>query len=137
LLPLLLRALRFRLGASIPIRWTINHSEQFVDAVLDGEISQEDTTQFFDAIEAAEAIPYRKLVDATKTPAKIDEKVLAISAERMARNGSRSPIAVIVPATGPIDGLARLFLLIAEVDGDRARVFREATAARQWLDARK
>ena len=125
------------MGASIPIRWTINHSEQFVDAVLDGEISQEDTTQFFDALEAAEAIPYRKLVGATKTPAKIDEKILAIAAERMARNRSRSPIAVIVPATGPIDGLARLFLLIAEVDGDRARVFREATAARQWLDARK
>ena len=39
----------------MPIRCTINHSERLVDAVLDGEISQEDTTQFFDAIEAAVA----------------------------------------------------------------------------------
>ena len=121
----------------MPIRWTINHSERLVDAVLDGEISQEDTTQFFDAIEAAGAIPYRKFIDATKTPAKIDEKILAIAGERMARNQSRSPIAVVVPGMGPIDGLARLFLLIAEVDSERARVFRDATAARQWLDARK
>ena len=108
----------------MPIRWTINHSERLVDAVLDGEISQEDATQFFDAIEAADAIPYRKLVDATKTPAKIDEKILAIVGERIARNRSRSPIAVVVPATGPVDGLARLFLLVAEVESNRARVFR-------------
>jgi hypothetical protein len=121
----------------MPIRWTINHSERLVDAVLDGEISQEDTTKFFDGIESADAIPYRKLIDATKTSAKIDEKILAIAGERMARNQSRSPIAVVVPATGPIDGLARLFLLVAVVESDRARVFRDAAAARQWLDTRK
>lgn len=121
----------------MPIRWTVNHAERLVDLVLDGEVSQEDATQFFDAIEAADAIPYRKFVDATNTPAKIDEKILAIVASRMARNQSRSPIAVVVPATGPVDGLARLFLLIAEADGDRSRVFRDAVAARQWLDTRK
>jgi hypothetical protein len=121
----------------MPIRWTIDHSERLVDAVLDGEISLEDTAQFFDAIEAADAVPYRKLIDATNTPAKIDEKILGIAGERMARNQSRSPIAVVVPATGPIDGLARLFLLVALVDSERARVFRDAAAARQWLDTRK
>jgi hypothetical protein len=121
----------------MPIRWTVNHAERLVDAALDGDVSQEDATQFFDAMEEADAIPYRKFVDATNTPAKIDEKVLAIVADRMARNRSRSPIAVVVPATGPVDGLARLFLLIAEADGDRSRVFRDVTAARQWLDTRK
>ena len=61
----------------MPIRWTVNHAERLVDLALDGEVSQEDATQFFDAIEAAGAIPYRKFVDATNTPAKIDEKILA------------------------------------------------------------
>ena len=121
----------------MPIRWTVNHAERLVEAVLDGKVSKEDAAQFFDAIEAANAIPYRKFVDATDTPAKIDEKILATVAERMARNGSRSPIAVVVPATGPVDGLARLFLIIAEADGDRSRVFRDAAAARQWLDTRQ
>ena len=121
----------------MPIRWTVNHAERLVDAVLDGEITKDDATQFFDAIEAADAIPYRKFVDATNTPAKIDEKILAIVGDRMARNRSRSPIAVVVPATGPVDGLARLFLLVAEADGDRSRVFRDAAAARQWLDTRQ
>ena len=121
----------------MPIRWTVDHAERLVEAVLDGEVSQDDTTQFFDGLEAANAIPYRKFVDATNTPAKIDEKVLALVVERMARNQSRSPIAVVVPATGPVDGLARLFLLIAEADGDRSRVFRDAASARQWLDTRQ
>lgn len=121
----------------MPIRWTVDHAERLVEAVLEGGVSKEDATQFFDAIEAANAIPYRKFVDATNTPGKIDEKVLALVAERMARNKSRSPIAVVVPATGRVDGLARLFLLIAEADGDRSRVFRDAAAARQWLDTRQ
>jgi hypothetical protein len=121
----------------MPIRWTVDHAERLVDVVLDGETSQEDVEQFFDAIDAADAVPYRKFVDATNTPAKIDEKILAIVGNRMARNESRGPIAVVVPATGPVDGLARLFLLVAEVDGSRSRVFRDTATARQWLDTRK
>lgn len=121
----------------MPIRWTVDHEERLVELVLDGDVSIEDATQFFDALEAANAVPYRKFVDATNTPAKIDEKLLAVVAGRMARNQSRSPIAVLVPATGPVHGLARLFLLIAEADGDRSRVFRDAAAARQWLETRQ
>ena len=75
----------------MPIRWTINDSERLVDVILDGEVSQEDATQLFDAVEAVDAIPYCKFVDATNTPAKIDEKVLAIVGGRMARNQSRLP----------------------------------------------
>lgn len=83
----------------MPIRWTVNHAERLVDVVLDGEISKDDATQFFDAIEAADAIPYRKFVDATNTPAKIDEKILATVGDRMARNRSRSGLP---PAAIPV-----------------------------------
>lgn len=51
----------------MPIRWTVNHAERLVELVLDGDVSIEDATHFFDGLEAANAIPYRKFVDATNS----------------------------------------------------------------------
>ncbi|HTR86384.1 MAG TPA: hypothetical protein VMI56_18020 [Reyranella sp.] len=121
----------------MPIRYNIDHSEGLVEVFLDGEISAKEATDFFDLLETEKAVPYRKLIDATNTPAKIDNDILAIVGTRMARNQSLAAFAVVVPASGPLDGLARLFLLIVEAVSSRAQVFRSIEEARQWLAARK
>jgi len=121
----------------MPARWTIDHSEKLVDIVLDGEVSPQEVTTFFDTLEAENAISYRKLIDATNSPAKIDSQIMALVGARMARNRSDAAFAVVVPSSGPLDGLARLYLLVVDSDSGRARVFRDVAEARQWLETRK
>jgi hypothetical protein len=121
----------------MPARWTIDHSEKLVEAVIDGVVGLEEAIAFFDALEAENAVSYRKLIDATSAPAKIDSQIMAIVGARMARNRSEAAFAVVVPSSGPLDGLARLYLLVVDSDSGRARVFRDKAEARQWLETRK
>jgi hypothetical protein len=121
----------------MPVRCTIDHSQRLVEVLLDGQVGLEQANELFDKIEAANAVPYLKLIEATNAPAKIDEKVLAAVGARMMRNQSRAPVAVVVPPSGPLDGLARLFLLLVEVDNTRGRVFRNIDDARAWLKTQK
>ncbi len=116
-------------------RWTFDHAGKLVEIVLVGDTGPEETERFFDEFEAANAIPYRKLVDASKAIAKIDDKVMAIVSARLAKykDMNPGPVAVVVHSTY-FDSLARLFLLA--VDAERhARVFRTVPEARDWLDA--
>ncbi|HZQ00105.1 MAG TPA: hypothetical protein VFB13_11235 [Reyranella sp.] len=121
----------------MPVRWTIDHAEKLVEVAVEGETSRDDAAGFLDAIEAEQAIPYRKLLDCTLAAPRIDEPVMAFVGARIAAYRNPGPIAVIVPASGPIDGLARLFLLVVEIDNTRARVFRAVAEGRQWLEARR
>ena len=118
----------------MPLRWNIDHSQRLVEVFAEGESGPDEYTVMLDAIEAANAVPYRKLLDATLLRAGPSAgNNMPAFASRIAAYAHAGPFAVIV-SQGPADGLARLFLLLADAQ-NRARVFRDRGEARQWLDA--
>ncbi len=116
------------------VRWTIDHGARLVDVVAEGETQVSDLAGLLDAIEAANAVPYRKIIDVSGVTGRPHGRDMQPFAERVARYRNPGPFAVVVAASGPTDGLARLFILIADAT-DRARVFRNAAEARQWIDS--
>ena len=66
------------------VRWTFDHARKFAEIVLTGETGEEEAARFFDALEAANAQPYRKLVDAREAVPKIDEGILKLVTARIA-----------------------------------------------------
>lgn len=118
----------------MPLRWTIDHSKQFVEIVAEGPTESRDFVEMLDALEAESAVPYRKLLDVSRIEARMSGEGMPASADRIARFRNPGPFAVVVSSSGPSDGLARLFVVMAEAQG-RGRVFRVAAEARQWLEA--
>ena len=114
------------------LRWTVDHAARLVEVVLDAETTLVEALGLLDAIEAEGAVGYGKLVDARLARPHIDSDVLSGVAARIADLANPGPIAVVVPAAGPVDGLSRLFLLVSDVER-RARVFRNEAGARSWL----
>ena len=116
------------------VRWTIDRSRELVEIVLEDETTEDDVRRFFDALETAGAVPYRKLFDATKALAKIDNRVLAAVGQRIASYRNPGPIAIVLTPGGPIEGYAKLFLMAVDAES-RARFFHTEAEARAWLDA--
>ena len=119
----------------MPVRWTFDHSLKRVEIVMEGETSPDDATRFLDALEAANAVSYGKLFDATRVIPKIDNRALAIVGSRIATFRNPGPIAIVMPAGGVLEGNAKLFTMAVDADS-RTRVFRTVTEAREWLDSR-
>jgi len=117
------------------VRWTIDHSAGRVEIALEGETGPDEAARFFDALEAAQAIPYGKLLDATQAVVKIDNRVMAIVGQRIAGYVNPGPIAVVLPARG-LEGHAKLFAMAVDAES-RTRIFRTAIEAREWLDSIK
>jgi hypothetical protein len=113
--------------------WNIDHSQRLVEIVVEGPSDVRDFVNVLDAIEAENAVPYRKLLDVSRAVGQMSGDNLPAMAERVAGFREAGPFAVVV-AGGPADGLARLFVLLAEAQG-RGRVFRVESEARQWLDS--
>ena len=120
----------------MPLRWKFAHANKIVEIVLEGETKDvEAVTRFLDLVEAEGAVPYGKLIDATKALVKIDNNVMAAIARRIATFVDPGPLAILLPQGGPLEGHAKLFMMAVDVES-RARIFRTETEARQWLLAR-
>jgi hypothetical protein len=117
------------------VRWTMDHSSRRVEVTLEGETSPDDAARFFDALEAAKAISYGKLIDATLAVVKIDNRVMAIVGQRISGYVNPGPIAVVLPARG-LEGHAKLFAMAVDAES-RTRMFRTSIEAREWLDSIK
>jgi hypothetical protein len=118
------------------VRWAFDHANKIVEIVLEGETKDvELVARFMDEIEAEGAVPYGKLFDATKALAKIDNKLMAVIAQRISRFVDPGPLAIVLPQGGPLEGHAKLFMMAVDVDS-RARVFRTESEAREWLMSR-
>lgn len=115
------------------MRWSFDHSRKFVDIVLEGDTGAEEANRFFDALEAAHAIPYRKLIDAREAIPKIDERIMKLVTSRIAPYENQGPIAVVVQGAY-FDGLAKLFVLAVDAER-RTRVFKTVEDAHEWLDS--
>lgn len=116
----------------MPARWTIDHSARFVEIVAEGETDSSDFARLLEALEAANAVTYKKLLDVSRATGQMHGRDMSPFAARVSQYRNPGPFAVVVAPSGPLDGLARLFVLLAEAQG-RGRVFRVASEARQWL----
>jgi len=119
----------------MPVRWNIDHSQRLVEAVAEGPSEPGELMKLLDAIEAEHAIAYRKLFDGSRVVARLDGRAMGPLAARISAYGKAGagPLAIVVPTSGPADGIARLFVLLGDAEG-RARVFRSTAEAREWLN---
>lgn len=120
----------------MPIRFTIDHKARYVEATFDGVLVLKDVEDFCDAVVAADALPYRKLIDGrTASGTYTDADVMALGARlsAYAASGRRGPLALVpVPGTSlePADRVLNL-----GKDGRPAKAFLSIDKAREWLAA--
>jgi hypothetical protein len=120
----------------MPLRWTIDHSAQFVHIVVgEGPLTLKDMEEHFDAIAIENAMGYAKLFDATCfEPVYNDSDVMAMGARLSAYTATleSGPLAVV----GMDPALEVAFRRFVNVSPSRrpAALFRTEAEARVWLD---
>ena len=106
-----------------------------VVCVFEGVVTVDDIIAYFAAIGEAKALPYRKIMDATRGECTASEAELAgltglIKAS--ASGGAPGPVAIVTGSSGN-DSVVRNFRTLTP-KGRRLRTFRSIHTARRWLD---
>jgi hypothetical protein len=118
----------------MPITYTIDHKARYVEAKFDGVLVLKDVEDFCDAVVAADALPYRKLIDGRTATGKYnDDDVMALGARLSAyANFSKRGALALVPAPDTSLELADRILNLGK-DGRPAKAFVSIDQAREWL----
>ena len=118
----------------MPITYTIDHKARYVEAKFDGVLVLKDVEDFCDAVVAADALPYRKLIDGRTAIGKYnDDDVMALGARLSAyANFSTRGALALVPAPDTSLELADRILNLGK-DGRPAKAFVSIDQAREWL----
>ncbi|UYN95965.1 MAG: hypothetical protein KIT25_03195 [Enhydrobacter sp.] len=118
----------------MPLRWEVDHDQRLVVVTADGLVQLEDVEQYLDAIVIEDAMPYRKIFDATRiVPVATDDDVMLLGARMRAYVATLEggPLAFVV--TTPE---ARVFVdRYINLTGARrpVRIFSRVEDARAWL----
>ena len=118
----------------MPVRWEVLHPEKLVYVAIDGEVTLKEMEEHFDALVVANALGYRKLVDATNAkPIYNDNDVMMMGARlsAYAANFPAGPLAV-VGVTNALRDAFRRFVNIAPSKRP-AKLFKTELEARAWL----
>ncbi|MSP76041.1 MAG: hypothetical protein EXR12_07890 [Rhodospirillaceae bacterium] len=118
----------------MPLKWTISHADRTVEAVASGPVSLQDIERYLDDVMVSDALPYRKLFDASQASSALaDEEMMLLGARFSAytKLGPLGPIAIVAPATA-IRQQAQLFATLAPADRP-LKIFKAVEAARKWL----
>jgi hypothetical protein len=118
----------------MPLRWTIDSTLKTVEVVAEGDVTVTDAMAFFDAIEAATALSYNKLLDGTHGRAAMNgEELMAVVARIRDQHGlSAMGALAIVASPEQTHPLARLLGAAAVADRP-LKIFDELRPARRWL----
>ena len=123
----------------MPIHWTLSKPTKLVVAVCKGPLTREDIQGYLDGVVVADALPYRKIFDATQAEAGIlsDDDMMALGARirAYATTGDIGPLAI-VASTPESYERAQLFAALSEARRP-IRIFGELHEARRWLDVEK
>lgn len=117
------------------IEWTILHPDRLVTAKGRGVTNLGHVEAFLDALNVAEALDYRKLVDFSDTVVEAtDHDVLMLGARMRAYMTTieGDALAFVVSATDT-ENYIRRYLNLAALTRP-VRIFEDAAAARAWLD---
>ena len=122
--------------STMPLEWKITHSDRLVVAVGKGVVGLQDVERYLDDVMVAEALPYRKIFDASQATSALTDQDMMMLGARMSAYiglGPLGPIAIVAPATN-VRQQARLFAALAPADRP-LKIFKTVKAARTWLDA--
>jgi len=116
------------------VTWKISHPERLVTARGEGTIVLQDIERYLDNVVVSDALPYSKIFDLGSGSWNLtDTDMLALGARIRAYPALAAfgPIAI-VAATDVLDAHAQMFAALADVQRP-LRIFRNESAARQWL----
>jgi hypothetical protein len=116
--------------------WCISHPNRLVIALAKGELEPQDMMEFVSRIDAANARPYRKMVDVTGVTALFSAEKIRRFAELIRRREDESEVGPIGVVAGSPDVHRQAVLFARQAQRYRPiRVFHEQHDARKWLDA--
>ena len=116
--------------------WCISHPNRLVIAVAKGELDPQDMMEFVTRIDAANARPYRKMVDVTGVTALFSAEKIRRFAQLIRRREDESEVGPIGVVAGSPDAHRQAVLFAKHAQRYRPiRVFHEQHDARKWLDA--
>jgi hypothetical protein len=116
--------------------WTIDSRRHIVEVVADGEVSMANAMALFDAVEGANALPYKKLLDGTGGYASMspdDVLTIIVRIRGLHALGTMGALAV-VATPEQAQRIARLLGAAAVADRPM-KVFDDVRLARRWLEA--
>jgi hypothetical protein len=116
--------------------WCISHPSRLVIAVAKGELDPQDMMEFVTRIDAANARPYRKMVDVTGVTALFSADKIRRFAQLIRRREDDSEVGPIGVVAGSPDVHRQAVLFAQQAQRYRPiKVFHEQHDARKWLDA--
>ena len=116
--------------------WCISHPSRLVIAVAKGELDPQDMLEFVTCIDAANARPYRKMVDVTGVTALFSADKIRRFAQLIRRREDESEVGPIGVVAGSPDAHRQAVLFAQQAQRYRPiKVFHEQHDARKWLDA--
>jgi hypothetical protein len=116
--------------------WCISHPSRLVIAVAKGELDPQDMMEFLTRIDAANARPYRKMVDVTGVTALFSAEKIRRFARLIRRREDESEVGPIGVVAGSPNVHRQAVLFARQAQRNRPiKVFHEQHDARKWLDA--
>lgn len=121
----------------MPLNWTIAPLEHTVVCVSESVVTLQDVLAFYDALEKAGALPYRKIIDASIGSLGLtDAEIAQLTARtRQLRQGTTLGAMAVVTVSGRKAGLSKILRALSTVDRP-LRIFDNIHDARRWLDTR-
>jgi hypothetical protein len=120
----------------MPLHWKIAPLEQMVVCVSEGAVTKDELMGYFKAVEEAGAVPYRKLLDASRAECHLTaDEVAELAAHAKALKGESipGPMAIFTGSSGNDDFVRIVSTMLRP--GRRLRTFSTIHAARRWLDS--
>ncbi len=119
----------------MPIYWTIDSRQQLVSVTAEGDITRADADGYLDAVEHADAVTYRKLVDGRAGTVVMDaEDVMAVGVRIRSFHGHPVGALAIVLADDKSESVARILGILATADRP-IRLFASLPPAQRWIES--
>ena len=116
------------------LKWTIDPEDQMMIMLAEGEVTRPEVNAMLDAMQAGEALAYRKMFDATKADTKMtadDLIALGVRLRAIHAQGNMGPLALVIPL-GKEELIARVLGILA-VPNRPMRLFADSHKARKWI----
>ncbi len=119
----------------MPLSWCISHPIRLVIAVAKGEFDPQDMVEFVLCVDAANARPYRKMIDVTGVTTRFSADGIRRFARVIRQREKESEVGPIGVVAGSPDAHRQAILFAAQAQRHRPiKVFHEQHDARKWLD---
>ncbi len=103
----------------MPLKWTISHTDKTVEAVASGHVSLQDIERYLDDVMVSDALPYRKLFDASQASSALADEEMMMLGARLSAYAGLGPLGPIAFVAPPAAALQQKIQLFAKVNNFR------------------